>query len=125
MTARKKVEQSLRTHSSSSSGLQTGWAVFLHTGWHQGTSDLADKAGDAAVQYQYIRCGYEIDARVAHADGGKIQADLRSTVFVVYCRRRDRLGKSIGKEWSDGEAPPVRLRHLCGSFAAQLAIVCT
>jgi hypothetical protein len=57
-------------------------------------------------QITYIDVGTNIDARVAHADDGKYQADLKVDRSSLYVTARDQDGKIVGKEWSDGEAPP-------------------
>ncbi len=62
------------------------------------------KTGD--IQIQYIDVGTSIDARVAHADNGKYQVDLKVDRSSLYVTARDQDGKFAGKEWSDGEAPP-------------------
>jgi hypothetical protein len=65
----------------------------------------AAKTGDSAAQYQYIDVGTSIDARAAHADDGRFWVDLtveRSSLYI----QAEGVGKYIGKEWSDGEAPP-------------------
>ena len=78
----------------------------------------ADKAGDGAVQYQYIDVGTSIDARAAHADDGRFWVDVtveRSSLYIA----AEGVGKFIGKEWSDGEAPPVHppmVRQFRGSI---------
>jgi hypothetical protein len=59
-----------------------------------------------STQIQYIDVGTSIDARVAHADDGKYQVDLKVDRSSLYVTARDRDGKIAGKEWSDGEAPP-------------------
>jgi hypothetical protein len=59
------------------------------------------------TQIQYIDVGTNIDARVAHADDGKYQVDLKVDRSSLYVTSRDRDGKIAGKEWSDGEAPPT------------------
>jgi hypothetical protein len=58
------------------------------------------------IQYQYIDVGTSIDARVAHADDGKYQVDLKVDRSSLYVAARDQGGKFAGKEWTDGEAPP-------------------
>ena len=78
----------------------------------------ADKAGDGTVQYQYIDVGTSIDARAAHADDGRFWVDVtveRSSLYIA----AEGVGKFIGKEWSDGEAPPVHppmVRQFRGSI---------
>jgi hypothetical protein len=62
------------------------------------------KTGD--TQIQYIDIGTSIDARVAHADDGKYQADLKVDRSSLYVTARSQDGRIVGKEWSDGEAPP-------------------
>jgi hypothetical protein len=62
------------------------------------------KTGD--TQIQYIDVGTSIDARVAHADDGNYQVDLKVDRSSLYVSSRDKEGKIAGKEWSDGEAPP-------------------
>jgi hypothetical protein len=62
------------------------------------------KTGD--TQIQYIDVGTSIDARVARADDGKYQVDLKVDRSSLYVSSRDKEGKIAGKEWSDGEAPP-------------------
>lgn len=59
-----------------------------------------------ATQIQYIDVGTSIDARVAHADDGKYQVDLKVDRSSLYVTARGQDGKIVGKEWSDGEAPP-------------------
>ena len=59
-----------------------------------------------ATEIQYIDVGTSIDARVAHADDGKYQADLKVDRSSLYVTARDHDGKIVGREWSDGEAPP-------------------
>jgi hypothetical protein len=59
-----------------------------------------------STQIQYIDVGTSIDARVAHADDGKYQVDLKVDRSSLYVSARDQNGKIAGKEWSDGEAPP-------------------
>jgi hypothetical protein len=59
-----------------------------------------------ASEVQYIDVGTSIDARVSHADDGKYQADLKVDRSSLYVTARDHDGKIVGKEWSDGEAPP-------------------
>jgi len=62
-----------------------------------------EKTGDGAVQY--IDVGTSIDARAAHADDGRFWVDLtvdRSSLYIA--AQGD--GKIVGKEWSNGEAPP-------------------
>jgi hypothetical protein len=63
------------------------------------------KTGD--TQIQYIDVGTSIDARVAHADDGKYQVDLKVDRSSLYVTARDQDGKVFGKEWSGGEAPPT------------------
>jgi len=62
------------------------------------------KTGD--IQIQYIDVGTSIDARVARADNGKYQVDLKVDRSSLYVAARGQDGKFAGKEWSDGEAPP-------------------
>jgi hypothetical protein len=64
------------------------------------------KTGASQIQYQYIDVGTSIDARVAHADDGKYQADLKVDRSSLYVTARDQDGKTVGREWSDGEAAP-------------------
>jgi hypothetical protein len=63
------------------------------------------KTGD--TQYQYIDLGTSIDARVAHADDGKYQVDLKVDRSSLYVTARGQDGKVAEKEWSGGEAPPT------------------
>jgi hypothetical protein len=63
------------------------------------------KTGD--IQIQYIDVGTNIDARVAHADGGKYQVDLKVERSSLYVTSRDQDGKIVEKEWSGPEAPPT------------------
>jgi hypothetical protein len=58
------------------------------------------------TQIQYIDVGTSIDARVAHADDGKYQVDLKVDRSSLYVTVRDPDGKTVGREWSDGEPPP-------------------
>jgi len=60
-----------------------------------------------ATQIQYIDVGTSIDARVGHADDAKYQVDLKVDRSSLYVTSHDRDGKIVGKEWSDGEAPPT------------------
>jgi hypothetical protein len=57
-------------------------------------------------QIQYIDVGTSIDARVAHADDGKYQVDLKVDRSSLYVTVRDPDGKTVGREWSEGEPPP-------------------
>jgi hypothetical protein len=59
-----------------------------------------------ASEIQYIDVGTSIDARVAHADDGKYQAELKVDRSSLYVTARGQDGKIVGKEWSDGDAPP-------------------
>jgi hypothetical protein len=76
----------------------------------------AAKTGDSAVQY--IDVGTSIDARAARTDDGRFWVDLtvdRSSFYIAAPGD----GKIMGKEWSDGEAPPGRqpvLRQYRGSI---------
>jgi hypothetical protein len=58
------------------------------------------------TQIQYIDIGTSIDARVARADDGKYQAELKVDRSSLYVTARGQDGKTVGKEWSDGEPPP-------------------
>jgi hypothetical protein len=60
-----------------------------------------------ATQIQYIDVGTSIDARVGRADDAKYQVDLKVDRSSLYVTSHDRDGKIVGKEWSDGEAPPT------------------
>ena len=60
-----------------------------------------------ATQIQYIDVGTSIDARVGHADDGKYQVELKVDRSSLYVTARGQDGKIVGKEWSDGEAPPT------------------
>jgi len=59
------------------------------------------------TQIQYIDVGTSIDARVAHADGGKYQVDLKVERSSLYVTSRDQDGKVGEKEWSGPDAPPT------------------
>ncbi len=63
-------------------------------------------AKTGASEIQYIDVGTNIDARVAQADDGKYRVDLKVDRSSLYVTARDQDGKIVGKEWSDGEAPP-------------------
>jgi hypothetical protein len=63
------------------------------------------KTGD--IQIQYIDVGTSIDARVAHADDGKYQVDLKVERSSLYVTSRGQDGKVAEKEWSGGDAPPT------------------
>ena len=82
----------------------TGYST-LRIGVKVPVTTADSKTGD--TQIQYIDVGTNIDARVAHADGGKYQADLKVDRSSLYVTARDQDGKTVGKEWSDGEAPPT------------------
>jgi hypothetical protein len=87
-------------------GLKPGGAYStLRIGVKVPVTTAESKTGD--TQIQYIDVGTNIDARVAHADGGKYQADLKVDRSSLYVTARDQDGKTVGKEWSDGEAPPT------------------
>jgi hypothetical protein len=60
----------------------------------------------AGTQIQYLDIGTSIDARVARADDGKYEVELKVDRSSLYITARDQDGKTVGKEWSDGEAPP-------------------
>jgi hypothetical protein len=66
----------------------------------------ATKAGDSEVQY--IDVGTSIDARAARVEDGRFWVDMtvdRSSLYIA--AQGD--GKVVGKNWSDGEAPPSHL----------------
>jgi hypothetical protein len=65
----------------------------------------AAKPGDNAVQYQYIDVGTSIDVRAARAQDGRFWVDLSVDRSSLYIAAQGN-GKIVGKEWSDGEAPP-------------------
>jgi hypothetical protein len=87
-------------------GLKPGGAYStLRIGVKVPVTTADSKTGD--TQIQYIDVGTNIDARVAHADGGKYQMELKVDRSSLYVSARDQDGKTVGKEWSDGEAPPT------------------
>jgi hypothetical protein len=59
------------------------------------------------TQVQYLDVGTSIDARVAHADDGKYQVDLKVERSSLYVTARGQDGKVAEKEWSGGDAPPT------------------
>lgn len=62
------------------------------------------KTGESSLQY--IDVGTNIDARAAQADDGRYQLDLRIDRSSLYVAGREPDGKTVGREWSAGEAPP-------------------
>ncbi len=86
-------------------GLKPGGAYStLRIGVKVPVTTADSKTGQS--QITYIDVGTSIDARVAHADDGKYQADLKVDRSSLYVTARDQDGKVVGKEWSDGEPPP-------------------
>jgi hypothetical protein len=87
------------------SGKPNGAYSTLRIGVKVPVTTADSKSG--GTQIQYIDVGTSIDARVAHADDGKYQVDLRVDRSSLYVDARDKDNKIVGKEWTDGEAPPT------------------